>query len=102
MPRPSSEIDGTGNTHANRDDGVYEGIVTLSTRVDTSGVLQMVHFVAELRRRSEFRLMRLLQNADGVTDILLALREPLHMKEILLQIPLAARPRNTVGECLGV
>ena len=89
--RPSNVIDGSGKTRATRANGVYEGTVTLTTHVETSGVLQMIHFVAELRRRPEFRLMKLLQNGDGATEILLALREPVYVKNLLLQIAVVSQ-----------
>ena len=88
---PSKVINDSENPGMTRADGVFEGTVTLTTHVETSGVLQMVHFVAELRRRTEFRLMKLLQNGDGATEILLALREPVHVKNILLQIAVVSQ-----------
>ena len=67
--------------------GVYEGTVTLRVRAGLEVLNAMVQFVAELRGRPDLRLFKLMATNDKqVTDIYVGLREPLHMKELLLQM----------------
>jgi hypothetical protein len=52
----------------------------------------MVQFVAELRGRPDLRLFKLMATTDKQeTDISVGLREPLHMKELLLQMDAVSR-----------
>ena len=67
-------------------DGVYEGTVKLRVQAERSAVLPMVHFVSELRRRAELRVLNVVRNEDGGADILVGLRLPLPMRRVLQQI----------------
>ena len=65
-------------------DEVYEGTVKLD--VDSEGgILQLVHFVRQLRELPQVRLLRLVGNHQ-VMEILLSLREPLTLEDTLVQI----------------
>ena len=67
-------------------DGVYEGVLRLLVKAGTADLLQVVHLVGELRQRPDLRLLKLVTIEKGTTEIVLALREPLHMEGFLLQI----------------
>ena len=64
---------------------IFQGVVRLT--VNANGRTQpMLHFVDELGRKPQFRLLRLVGNyRDKGMDIWLGLREPLYLKELLLE-----------------
>ena len=67
------------------DKDVYEGTVRLI--VDANGRTErMLKFVDELGRNPQFRLLRLVGNyRNKGMDVWLGLREPLHLKTLLLE-----------------
>ena len=68
-----------------QDMDLYEGSVRL--KVEAEGdVQQVVHFVQEIRNRSQLRLLRLVSNTQKDLDILLGLREPTRLKDLLGEI----------------
>ena len=61
---------------------IFEGNVRL--KVLAEGDLQyLVHFVQQLREQSQLRVLRLVSNSQRDVDILLGLREPLRLREVL-------------------
>ena len=69
-----------------KDSSVYEGTVRLV--VKTSGSVKgMIQFAEELRQSSRFHLLRMLASpdVDGM-DILVRLREPVHLEPTLLEM----------------
>ncbi len=46
----------------------------------------IVNFVQQLRERQEFRLLRMENSRDGSTNIWLALREPVLLRDMLFEI----------------
>ena len=90
---PSQQDNGTrGAVDPNRD-GVYEGTVRLRVGGDRSAVLLMLRFVSDLRHRSEFRVLRLVRNDDGGADVLVGLRLPLELDQVLSEIDNVASVR---------
>ena len=74
-------------SRASEHNGVYEGTVTLRVRAGLDVLNAMVQFVAELRGRPDLCLFKLMATTDRQeTDIYVGLREPLQMKEVLLQM----------------
>ena len=68
----------------NASDDIYEGTVML--KVHSEGdIHQLVYFLGEMRRMPQFRMMRLIGNRHEV-EILLRLREPVNLKDLLSQI----------------
>ena len=64
---------------------LYEGSVRL--KVEAEGdVQQVVQFVQELRNKSQLRVLRLVSNTQKDLDILLGLREPTKLKDVLGEI----------------
>ena len=64
---------------------LYEG--TVRVKVEAEGDIQhVVHFVQELRQKSQLRLLRMVSNSQKNVDILLGLREPLKLKDLLSEI----------------
>lgn len=67
------------------DEDLYEG--TVRVKVEAEGDIQhVVHFVQELRQKSQLRLLRLVSNSQKNVDILLGLREPVKLKDLLFEI----------------
>ena len=68
------------------EDRTYEGTVKL--RVEAPSLRQMLQFVDEVCQRPELRLLKLAGNGHGRigSEMWLALREQLHLKELLLEI----------------
>ena len=64
------------------DTELYEGSVRLKV-VAEGDIQQVVHFVQELRQQTQLRVLRLVGNSQKDLDILLGLREPLHLREVL-------------------
>ena len=74
-----------------KDGSVYEGTIRLV--VKTSGCVKgMIHFVEELRQSSRFHLLRMIasHDVDGM-DILVRLREPVHLEPTLLEMSNVSR-----------
>ena len=64
------------------DDELFEGTVLL--RVTSKGSMGLVvTFVQQLREKPEFRLLRMENSRDGSTNIWLALREPVALRDVL-------------------
>ena len=67
------------------DEDLYEG--TVRVKVEAEGDIQhVVHFVQELRQKSQLRLLRMVSNSQKNVDILLGLREPVKLKDLLSEI----------------
>ena len=64
---------------------MYEGTVQLSLQAEGNMAL-VVNFVQQLRERPEFRLLRMVNNRRGGTDIWLGLREPISLRQMLSQV----------------
>ena len=86
------EVFQPGNTNGNIesphepfDEGVYEGAVRLNV-VAPDGIPQMAHFVSQLRLAAQLRVLRLMSKSQNQVEILVGLREPLHLKEVLAKI----------------
>lgn len=81
-----SSADGDGEaTPEPVDEDLYEG--TVRVKVKAEGDIQhVVHFVQELRQKSQLRLLRLVSNSQKNVDILLGLREPVKLKDLLFEI----------------
>ena len=83
----SSEFAALPPLSPSEQNGVYEGTVTLRVRAGLDVLAAMVQFVAELRGSPDLRLFKLVATTDKQeTDIYVGLREPLRMKELLLQM----------------
>ena len=65
---------------------VYEGTASIRTH-DTTNLLTMVDFVQRLRGTPLLRVLRLVRQATSYVDILLGLREPLDLKDLLERMP---------------
>ena len=65
---------------------VFEGTASIRTR-DTANLLTMVDFVQRLRETPQLRVLRLVTQASSHVDILLSLREPLDLKDLLERMP---------------
>ncbi len=64
---------------------VYEGTVRL--RVDaTDSQRQVIPFVTQLRRKSDFRVLKLVGGSKAGVDIWVGLRAPMSVKDVLLGI----------------
>ena len=61
---------------------VFEGTANIRTQ-DTTNLLTMVDFVQRLRDTPQLRVLRLVRQAASYVDILLGLREPLELKDLL-------------------
>ena len=46
----------------------------------------MAHFVSPLRLAAQLRVLRLMSKSQNQAEILVGLREPLHLKEVLAKI----------------
>ena len=80
----SADADGEATSEA-MDEDLYEG--TVRVKVEAEGDIQhVVHFVQELRQKSQIRLLRLVSNSQKNVDILLRLREPVKLKDLLFEI----------------
>ena len=92
---PRADIMRDGHDEA-PDDEVYQGIVRLI--VDANGRTErMLQFVDELGRNPQFRLLRLVGNyRNKGMDVWLGLREPLHLKTLLLQTEGVSRVMDPV------
>ena len=78
------------------DRDIYEGSVRL--KVEAEGdVQQVVSFVQELRNKSQLRVLRLVSNTQKDLDILLGLREPTRLKDVLGEIA-AVTQTTPMGE----
>ena len=62
---------------------VYEGAVRLRVNA-TDTKRQVIQFVAGLRRKSDFRVQKLVADSEAGVDIWLGLRAPVSVKEVLL------------------
>ena len=84
------------------DTEMFEGVVHLNVSGD-AGMPPVIRFVPELRRESELRLLRLAGDASDFVDIVLRLREPLPLLDLLSGIPVVSEvtapstPRPTDG-----
>ena len=67
------------------DNELFEGTVRLNVEAG-SQMPALVKIVSELRQMPEFRLLRMKGNAEEGLDILLKLREPVYLKEVLADI----------------
>lgn len=70
------------------DTDLYEGVVRVSLEA-ASSLRQVMQFVSQLRQNPLFRLLRLAANQsskDGM-DIWLSLRQPVYLKQVLLEMP---------------
>lgn len=65
---------------------VFEGTASIRTQ-DTSNILTMVDFVQRLRATPQLHVLRLVRLASSYVDILLRLREPLDLKDLLERVP---------------
>ena len=65
---------------------VFEGTASIRTQ-DTTNLLTMVEFVQRLRGTPQLRVLRLARQASSYVDILLGLREPLDLKDLLERMP---------------
>ena len=65
---------------------VFEGTAGIRTQ-GTSNLLTMVDFVQRLRDEPRLRVLRLVRQASSYVDILLGLREPLDLKDLLKRMP---------------
>ena len=65
---------------------VFEGTASIRT-LDTTNLLTMVDFVQGLRGTPQLRVLRLVRQASSYVDILLGLREPLDLKDLLERMP---------------
>ena len=65
---------------------VFEGTASIRTQ-DTTNLLTMVNFVQRLRGTPQLRVLRLVRQASSYVDILLGLREPLDLKDLLERMP---------------
>ncbi len=85
QPRPGQVAVEIPEEHGDGPREIFQGVVRLI--VDANGRTQpMLHFVDELGRKPQFRLLRLVGNyRDKGMDIWLGLREPLNLKELLLE-----------------
>ena len=63
-------------------DDLYEGTVRLNVKAE-GGMSLLMDFTKQLRERPEFRLLRMANNKEGGVDLVLALREPLSLRQIL-------------------
>lgn len=90
LPIPAEHEDGPRE--------IFQGVVRLV--VDADGRTQpMLHFVDELGRKPQFRLLRLVGNyRDKGMDIWLGLREPLYLKELLLETEGVSRVNYDSGQ----
>ena len=84
---------------------VVEGTASIRTQ-DTTNLLTLVDFVERLRGTPQLRVLRLVRQASSYVDILLGLREPLDLKDLLERMPgvmevnLAPSPHSDGGEPL--
>ena len=65
---------------------VFEGTASIRTQ-DTTNLLTLVDFVERLRGTPQLRVLRLVRQASSYVDILLGLREPLDLKDLLGSMP---------------
>ena len=65
---------------------VFEGTASIRTK-DTTNLLTMVDFVQQLRGTDQLRVLRLVRQASSYVDILLGLREPVDLKDLLERMP---------------
>lgn len=93
---------------ANPEPMFFEGTASIRTQ-DTTNLLTMVNFVQQLRGTPQLRVLRLSRQASSYVDILLGLREPLDLKELLARVPGVAEvtlsqppQRNGAGPLLTV
>ena len=74
-----------GAKGSTEEEELYEGTVRLLVKSEgTMGLI--VNFVQQLRERQEFRLLRMENSRDGSTNIWLALREPVLLRDMLFEI----------------
>ena len=71
--------------HEPFDEGVYEGAVRLNV-VAPDGIPQMAHFVSQLRLAAQLRVLHLMSKSQNQVEILVGLRGPLRLKEVLAKI----------------
>ncbi len=65
---------------------VFEGTASIRAQ-DTTNLLTMVNFVQRLRGIPQLRVLRLVRQASSYVEILLGLREPLDLKDLLERMP---------------
>lgn len=93
---------GTGSIPSRRDrHAPYEGTVRLEV-ISTGSVQQVAHFVQELHQVPQLRILRLAPQSPTNVEIILRLREPLYLRDILAGIPevseVNARPSGDNSE----
>ena len=80
---------------------LYEGTIRLKVdAVDSMG--HVVNFVQQIREKPEFRLLRMANNREGGTDIWLALREPIPLRDMLVEMETVSAVSPTAGRDLSV
>ena len=84
--RPEQPLGGIDQALGPAGDEVYEGTIRLRLRTRIPDLFPVVRFVAELRLLPDVRVLRVETTADRRADILLALRRPLPIKELILGI----------------
>ena len=67
-------------------DQLYEGTIRLRVNASGPDLFLVVQFVARLRVMAELRVLRVETTEKGHADILLGLRKPLRIRELLLHI----------------
>jgi len=81
------------------DDDIYEGTVRLNVRATAMG--KVVHFTQDLDDRAEFRILRLANNDSGGVEIVLSLRQPVPLRQMLLDMTGVADVSPTQGRDLS-
>lgn len=76
---------------------MYSGTVRLSVKAKGRDPRSALHFLAQLRRKPQFRLLRVLGDTSGDMEIVVGLREPLELKENLMGM----QEVNTVKDLSG-
>ena len=95
---PGRQDDGGRESADPNLEGVYEGTVRLRVGGDRSAVLMMLRFISDLRHRSEFRVLQLDRNDEGGADVLVGLRLPLELDQVLNEIDSVASVRPLPAE----
>ncbi len=91
---PDSQADDPG------DGEIYEGTVRLNIRAKGMGTV--VHFTQELDDRPEFRILRLANNDMGGVEIVVGLRQPVPLRQMLLEMTGVADVSLTEGRDLSM
>ena len=97
-PAAAASTDEQADNAGPRDDeGVYEGAVRLV--VKTSGcACQAMHFVRKVCRMPELRLLRLVGTTRDGLELLVGLREPLHLESVLRGMERVVSVNGTTGQ----